>query len=172
MSQPNTLNIYTKRLLQPAVTTYHLLQKCRLTKSCLSRNKSFLKQLCKIKDRLAKTCFDPAKSARQLWRSCRVNKLYFSFHTSTVLNCKFRFCKRASNQKIKSLLYSKYYVEACNSGVIHLRGLAPGQRSSKETSLKRRAVGDTVFDLTDPRVQLQTSRTNSNVLTTELTNRF
>ena len=41
-----------------------------------------------------------------------------------------------SNQKIKSSLYSPYYVEACNE----LRG----QRSSEETSQRWRVVGDSV----------------------------
>ena len=36
------------------------------------------------------------------------------------------------------------------SGGIHLRGLAPGQHSSEETSQRWRAVGDTVLDFTGP----------------------
>ena len=36
------------------------------------------------------------------------------------------------------------------SGGIHLRGLAPGQHSSEDTSQRWRAVGDTVSDSTAP----------------------
>ena len=32
-----------------------------------------------------------------------------------------------TKKKIKSSLYWQYYVKACKSGVVHLRGLAPGQ---------------------------------------------
>ena len=53
-----------------------------------------------------------------------------------------------------------------------LRGSAPGQRSSKETSQRWRSVGDdTVSDLTALRFQPQTFRTDSVCLTTELTGR-
>ena len=54
------------------------------------------------------------------------------------------------------------------SGGAHLRGLAPGQHSSEETSQRRRVVGDTV-NLTGPRIEPQTSRTDSVRLATELT---
>ena len=50
-------------------------------------------------------------------------------------------------------------------------GIASGQHSSEETSQRLRAVGDTVADLTVPVVQPQISRTDCNVLTTELTSR-
>ena len=46
------------------------------------------------------------------------------------------------------------------SGGIHLRGLAPGQHSSKETSQWWRAVGDTVSDLTGQRIELEIPRTD------------
>ena len=36
------------------------------------------------------------------------------------------------------------------SGRAHFRGLAPGQRSSAETSKQLRAVGDTMLDLNGP----------------------
>ena len=54
------------------------------------------------------------------------------------------------------------------SGEVHLRGLAPGQHSSEETSQRWRAVGDTVSDLTDPGIEPQISHTDSNVLVSEL----
>ena len=50
------------------------------------------------------------------------------------------------------------------TGGAHLRGLAPGQHSSKETSQQWRAVGYTVSDLTGPVIEPQTSRTNSDGL--------
>ena len=50
----------------------------------------------------------------------------------------------------------------------HLRDLAPGQHSTEETSQRWRAFGDAVSDLTDPRIKPQTTRTESNVLSTEL----
>ena len=51
------------------------------------------------------------------------------------------------------------------SGVAHFRGLAPGQRSYEETSQRWRAVEDAVWSgLTGPRIEPQTSRTDSNVL--------
>ena len=53
-------------------------------------------------------------------------------------------------------------------GGIHIRSLATGQHSSKETSQWWGTVGDTVCDSTDPGLEPQTFRTYSNVLTTEL----
>ena len=50
---------------------------------------------------------------------------------------------------IKSLSYSRNYTEAYTSGGAHLRGLAPEQRSSEETSQGRRAGDVTVSDLTE-----------------------
>ena len=49
--------------------------------------------------------------------------------------------------QIKSSLYQPYYAEA-TSGEAGLRGLVPGQHSCEETSLRWRAVNDTVFNLT------------------------
>ena len=43
---------------------------------------------------------------------------------------------------------------------IHLHGLVPGQHSSDKTSQRRRAVGDTVFDLTSQGIEPKTSCTN------------
>ena len=45
------------------------------------------------------------------------------------------------------------------SGSTHIRGLASGQHSSEETSQLWRVVGDTVSDLTGPRIEPQTSQT-------------
>ena len=42
--------------------------------------------------------------------------------------------------KIKSSLYLRYYAETCNEWRDHLRGLAPGQHSSEETSQRLRAL--------------------------------
>ena len=56
------------------------------------------------------------------------------------------------------------------SGGAHLRGLAPGgQHNFAEKPLRCRTVGITASDLTDPGIEFKISRTDSNVLTTELT---
>ena len=55
------------------------------------------------------------------------------------------------------------------SGGAHLRGLAPGHHSFEEMSQQWPAIDDTVSDLTEQGIEPQTSRTDSNVLTTELT---
>ena len=51
------------------------------------------------------------------------------------------------------------------SGGASFRGLSPGQHSSAEISRRWRAVGDTVFDLTGPEIEPQTSSTDSDALT-------
>ena len=50
------------------------------------------------------------------------------------------------------------------SGGVHLRGLAPGQYSSEETSQRWRTVRNTAFNLTDLGSEPQTSRAVSDVL--------
>ena len=52
------------------------------------------------------------------------------------------------------------------SGGTHLRGLAPGQHSPEKTSQRWQAVGDTASDLTDPRIEPQTSYVNNDLFTT------
>ena len=52
------------------------------------------------------------------------------------------------------------------SGGAHLRGLAPGQHSSEETSQRWRADIDTVFRLTRPGIKLKTSGSIEMPLTT------
>ena len=54
--------------------------------------------------------------------------------------------------EIKSSLCDITSKRVTNSG-IHLRGLAPGQHSSEETSQRWRAVGDTVSDLIGPGIK-------------------
>ena len=54
---------------------------------------------------------------------------------------------------------------------VYLRGFGPGQHSSEETSQRWRGIGDTVSDFIDPGIEPKTSRTDSDVLTTELTGR-
>ena len=61
------------------------------------------------------------------------------------------------NSQIKSSLYSRYYTERVPIDGANLRHLAPGQHSYEETSQRWRAVGDTVFDLTDPGIEPQIS---------------
>ena len=53
------------------------------------------------------------------------------------------------------------------TGGAHLRGLAPGQRSSEETSQRWRAVGDIESNLTGQRIEPHTSRTDSDAFKTE-----
>ena len=66
-----------------------------------------------------------------------------------------------SISKIKSSLSSQYYTEVCNERRVHLRDLAPGQRSSEE---KRHSVGDSVSDLVGTRIKPVTPHTNSDVI--------
>ena len=47
-----------------------------------------------------------------------------------------------------------------------LRGLVSGQYGSNETPQRWRAVGDTVFDVIDPKIEPQTYRTDAVFLTT------
>ena len=73
----------------------------------------------------------------------------------------------ASINKIKSNFHytrriTPKRVTSCGA---HLRGLAPGQHSSEETSQRWR-LG---VDLTGPRIKPQTSRTDSVRFATELT---
>ena len=63
----------------------------------------------------------------------------------------------------KSLLYSWYYAEEC-SEVAHLRGLGPEKHSFDDMQQRWRAVGDTVSDLIDPRIEPRTSCCDSGVL--------
>ena len=58
------------------------------------------------------------------------------------------------------------------SGGVHFRGLAPGQHSSEKMSQRWRVVSDTESNLTGPEIEPKTSRTDSNVLATEVTGRF
>ena len=65
------------------------------------------------------------------------------------------------NQKPPS--YSKYYSKYVTSSRAHVRGLAPGQHSSEETSQRWRAVDATVTNLTPLGIETRTSRANSDV---------
>ena len=69
--------------------------------------------------------------------------------------------------KTPNFQYTRDITPKCaTSGGAHLRGLlAPGKRSSEETSQRWRVVGDTVSDLIDPGIEPQTSRTDSINLT-------
>ena len=60
-------------------------------------------------------------------------------------------------------LNSLLYRNVVASGRARPRGLAPGQRSSKETSQRLRAVGYTVFDLTGLGIESQTFRIDSEI---------
>ena len=60
-------------------------------------------------------------------------------------------------------LNSLLYRNVVASGGARPRGLAPGQRSSKETSQRLRAVGYTVSDLTGLGIESQTFRIDSEI---------
>ena len=71
--------------------------------------------------------------------------------------------------KIKQILIilvslnSLLYRNVVASGRARPRGLAPGQRSTKETSQRLRAVGYTVSNLTGQRIESQTFRIDSEI---------
>ena len=67
--------------------------------------------------------------------------------------------------KLKSNLhYSRGITpKRVTSGGPHLRGLGLGQHSSEETSQRWLAVGNSVSDLTGPKIEPQTFRTDSKV---------
>ena len=68
-------------------------------------------------------------------------------------------------QKKTNLLYTRGITpKRVTSGGTHLRGLAPGQHSSKKRTQRWRVVGDAVSDLTNPGIESQTSRTDSDEL--------
>ena len=52
------------------------------------------------------------------------------------------------------------------NGGAQLRGLTPGQHSSKETSQQWRAVGDTVSNSTGPGIEPETFCTDNDALNT------
>ena len=69
-----------------------------------------------------------------------------------------------SNQILIILVsLNSLYRKVVASGGARPRGLAPGQRSSKETSQRLRAVGYTVSDLTGLGIQSQTFRIDSKI---------
>ena len=79
------------------------------------------------------------------------------------------------NQKKSNLHYTRRItpkrVSSCGT---HLRGLAPGQHNSEESSQRRRVIESQRWrrhcvDLTGPGIEPQTSRTDSVRLATELT---
>ena len=79
----------------------------------------------------------------------------------------------SSFQKNLNLYYTcRMTPKRVTSGGAHLRGLAPGQHSSEETSRRWWAIDDTVSDLTSLGIEPQTSRSDSNILPSELTRRL
>ena len=68
-----------------------------------------------------------------------------------------------SNLDYTRSLNSLLYRNVVASGGARSRDLAPGQRSSKETSLRWRAVGYTVSDLTGLGMESQTFRIDSEI---------
>ena len=82
---------------------------------------------------------------------------------SAVTKAAHKFFLRKSNEILIILvsLNSLLYRNVVASGRAQPRGLAPGQRSSKETSQRLRAVGYTVSDLTGLGIESQTFRIDS-----------
>ena len=80
---------------------------------------------------------------------------------------------RKGTLKIKSKLHYTPGISQMRvaSGGAYLRGLAPGQHNSTETSQRWRAIGDAVSNLTDPEIEPQTSRTDRACLATEVNGR-
>ena len=64
------------------------------------------------------------------------------------------------------MLYSQCYAGACTNHDAHLRGLALGPHSFKETSQRWRTVGDSASDLPGPGIETKTSRVDSDVYPT------
>ena len=64
---------------------------------------------------------------------------------------------------IELLLYSRYHIDVCKGWGVQFRGSA-WTHSSEEISQGWRAAGDTGYDLTNPRIEKLTSRTDSNVV--------
>ena len=85
-------------------------------------------------------------------------------------NCLSQYFKFKSNLS----LYSLYCGEACNefSGPISASLRTGNTASFEEMSQRRRTVGNTVFDLTGPRFEPQTSRSRDERVTARPTGRL
>ena len=84
------------------------------------------------------------------------------------------FCKKSQdicNLRLYILIhYTRVdMLNRITSGGAHLRFLSPGLHSSEEMLQQWQAVADTVSDMTDPVIEPQTSRTDSDAFTTERT---
>ena len=106
-------------------------------------------------------------------RKCH-SPLYNRIKASNRLKYRSGLCSgsvKYINQKSNLHYTRRITSNRVTSGGVHLRGLAPGQHSSEETSQRWRVVGDTVscVDLTGPGIEPQTYRTDSVRLATELT---
>ena len=75
----------------------------------------------------------------------------------------FFFFKSNQILIIRVSLNSLLYRNVVASGRVRPRGLAPGQRSTKETSQQWLAVGYTVSDLTGLGIESQTFRIDSEI---------
>ena len=65
--------------------------------------------------------------------------------------------------QIFNIIVENEFKNKSNRGVVHVRGLAPGQHSSEETSQWWRDVGDTVIHWIGSGIEPQTFRTDSSV---------
>ena len=99
--------------------------------------------------------FARASFRRGSTRSCTGSKTYKKIFFGPPQYIGYQ--KKTSNLRHACGVISK---RAMSSG-IHLRGFAPGQYSSEETSQQWRAVGDTMANLTGPGIKLQTFQTDS-----------
>ena len=65
--------------------------------------------------------------------------------------------------KIFIILPLSHRSKRVTNGGVHLRGVAPGQHISKETSQRWRSIGCTVSNLTGPKIEPLTSRAKNKV---------
>ena len=74
-----------------------------------------------------------------------------------------RVCISLLNKSNLHYACSRITPKRVTNGGAHLRGLAPGQHSSEETSQRWRAVGGTLSALTSPEINPMTFRVDSDV---------
>ena len=81
------------------------------------------------------------------------------------------FIETATNKNIKSSLHSRYHAEACKEWRDPSPWVAPRQNSCEETSQRWQTVSGTVSNVTNPEIEPQTYRADSESSTTALTKR-
>ena len=119
---------------------------------------SMARRIRKLPEKMAtlKTSSIPWRSKYQYFRVCNYFILMKSISQQVHFNCFDSFhnnffctCKTLCSSIVIQVpvYYIKSNLECVTRGGIHLRGLAPGQRSSEGTSQRWRAVGDSASDL-------------------------